>query len=132
MYSTDPIADMLTRIRNALMRHKSNTEIPHSKIKESIIKIFLQYKFIAKFKIEGSGKNKMIILEFTGDELPISPISQITRLSRPGRRVHLNWRRIPSIKNGRGLVIVSTDKGLMTGFEARRKKLGGEIICSIY
>ena len=132
MYSTDPIADMLTRIRNALMRNHIKVIIPYSQIKHQIAKIFLQYKFIASFKIEGEGKHKAIIVDLVDDKSPISPITALSRLSRPGRRVYVGWRLIPQIKNGRGLVILSTNKGLMAGKEARKANLGGEIVCSIY
>ena len=131
MYSTDPIADMLTRIRNALMRHHERVEIPYSRIKHQILKIFLEYKFIAELKVQGEGKHKIVAIKLVDEKLPISPISNVERLSRPGRRLHVGCRLIPKIKNGRGLVILSTNQGMMTGFAARKANLGGEVICSI-
>ena len=130
--STDPIADMLTRIRNALMRHHTDVTIPHSQIKEQILKIFLRYKFIADFKVVQSDKFKVIEVELTSDQQPISPITNLKRLSRPGRRLYVDKQAIPWIKNGRGLVILSTDQGLMTGRKAKKARLGGEVLCSIY
>lgn len=132
MYSTDPIADMLTRIRNALMRQKDQAIIPYSEIKLQIASVFEKYKFIARLKVEGEGKNKIIVIDLTDDKLAISPITELKKISRPGRRVYAGWQEIPRIKNGRGLVVMSTDQGIITGFEANQKKIGGEIICSIY
>ena len=132
MHSTDPIADMLTRIRNALMRGHARVSIPYSQIKHQIVKIFLRYKFVAGLKVEGEGRRKAIVVTLTDDGLPVSPITALERLSKPGRRVYSGWRTLPRIKNGRGLVILSTNQGLMTGAEARRASLGGEVICSIY
>ena len=132
MYSTDPIADMLTRIRNALMRQKSEVIIPHSQIKHQIALILKQYQFIAQFKLGTVDNQKAVIINLTDDQLPLSPIHELKRISTPGRRTHVGWQDIPYVKNGRGLVILSTDRGLMAGFEARRQKLGGEIICSVY
>ncbi len=132
MYSTDPIADMLTRIRNALMRNHNKVVIPYSQIKHQIASILLHYKFITDLKVEGEGKNKIVTVSLTSEKSPISPITALQRFSTPGRRVYVGWRLIPRIKNGRGLVILSTNEGLMTGFEARRANLGGEVICSIY
>ena len=132
MYSTDPIADMLTRIRNALMRDHETIEVPYSQIKHQVLKIFLEYDFIASLKVQGQGKHKQINVRLTSEALPISPISNLTRLSRPGRRVYVGWRLIPRVKNGRGLVVLSTNKGLMSGFAARKANMGGEVICSIY
>ena len=132
MYSTDPIADMLTRIRNALMRNHNKVVIPYSQIKHQIANILLRYKFVADLKIEGEGKNKIVTVSLTNEKSPISPITALQRLSTPGRRVYVGWRLIPRIKNGRGFVILSTNQGLMTGSEARRANLGGEVICSIY
>ena len=130
--STDPIADMLTRMRNALMRQHQSVVIPYSQIKERIGQIFKQYKFIASLKISGKGKDKAMLINLIDDDLPISPISNLQRISRPGRRVHVGWKSIPQIKNGRGMVLISTDQGIMTGQQARKKNLGGEVLCSIY
>ena len=132
MYSTDPIADMLTRIRNALMRGYGQVEIPYSQIKHQIAKIFLRHQFVAGLKVTGQGKDKVLTVDLVSEAAPISPITTLKRLSRPGRRVYVGWRLIPRVKSGRGLVILSTNKGLMTGTEARRANLGGEVICSIY
>ena len=132
----DPIADMLTRIRNALMRQKETVSMPYSRLKHEVAQIFLKYRFIVDIKIETrplkKSQHQVLILSLVNKQAPISPITKLQRLSRPGRRQHVKYQLIPQIKSGRGLVIISTDKGLMTGFEAQRQKLGGEVLCSIY
>lgn len=132
----DPVADMLTRIRNALMRNKSSVTMPYSRIKEQIAQIFLQSQFIVAVSTGNvatkKSRHKTLTLVLTNDERPISPISQLQRLSKPGRRVYVGHHLIPRVKSGRGLVILSTDQGLMTDRQARQKKLGGEVLCSIY
>ena len=132
MYSTDPIADMLTRIRNALMRDRTRVEIPYSQIKQQILEIFLKHRFVAGLKAVGEGKNRLLVVDLVDEKLPISPITELTRLSRPGRRVYVGWQLIPQVKSGRGLVVLSTNQGLMTGPAARKANLGGEVLCSIY
>ncbi|MCY3804752.1 MAG: 30S ribosomal protein S8 [Candidatus Saccharibacteria bacterium] len=132
MYSTDPIADMLTRIRNALMKNQPRAVIPYSQIKEKIAQILVKHQFVAGLKINGQLKDKVITITLINDKLPINPINEIKRLSKPSRRYYVDCQNIPTIRNGRGIVIISTDKGLMTGRQARRSKLGGEVICSIY
>ena len=133
---SDPVADMLTRIRNALMRQKETVSMPYSRLKHGIAQIFLKYRFIVDIKVETvslkKSKHKVLVLHLTNEQAPVSPITKLQRLSRPGRRLHVKYELIPVIKSGRGLVVVSTDKGLMTGFEAQRQKMGGEVLCSIY
>ena len=133
---SDPIADMLTRVRNALMRQKETVEMPYSRLKAEVAAIFLKHDFIVKVEVKKEtikkSQQKLLVLHLTNSEKPISPISKLQRLSRPGRRFYVKHSLIPRIKSGRGLVVISTDKGLMTGFEAQRLKLGGEVLCSIY
>ena len=132
MNSTDPIADMLTRIRNALMRRQPRVVIPYSQLKEEVARIFLKSGYIANLRVKGEIPNKVLEVELINDKLPISPITALERWSRPGRRRYVDWRTIPTVKNGRGLLVLSTNKGLMTGREAQTARLGGEIMCSIY
>ena len=132
MYSTDPIADMLTRIRNALMRRHHEVVIPYSHLKEEMAKIFLKSGYITNFKVEGQLASKILRLELTNNQRPISPITNLKRWSRPGRRLYMGWREIPLVKSGRGLLVVSTNRGLLSDQQARTARLGGEIICSIY
>ena len=131
MVSTDPIADMLTRIRNALLVRKEEVSMPHSKMKQSVAEILAENKFIESTKVKGTGIEKALVLTVMS-ETGVSPITEINRVSKPGRRVYAKVADIPTIKRGRGLVIVSTSKGVMTGAEAKSKKLGGEVLCSVY
>jgi small subunit ribosomal protein S8 len=131
MVSTDPIADMLTRIRNALAVRQEEVRMPHSKIKQSVAEILAANKYIVGTSVEGEGIEKSLVLQIMGAELS-SPITEIKRVSKPGRRVYAKVKDIPTIKQGRGLVIVSTSKGVMTGADARTQKLGGEVLCQIY
>ncbi len=131
MVSTDPIADMLTRIRNALAVRQEQVAMPHSKIKQSVAEILAENKYIVSSKVEGSGIEKSLVLKVI-EENSNSPITEISRVSKPGRRVYSKVKDIPTVKQGRGMVIVSTSKGIMTGTQAKSKKLGGEVICKVY
>lgn len=129
--TTDPIADMLTRIRNAIAVGKSEISLPHSKIKENVaISLknngFLQDVSVQELKI---GKQLQIIINHSGEN---ARITEIKRLSKPGRRAYTNAREIPAVKRGRGVLIISTSKGLMTGDEAKQQGVGGELICQVY
>ena len=129
--STDPIADMLTRIRNAINVQKSEVSLPHSKIKEAVARSLAANGFIMSVSVTdlSVGKQLHIVIN-PGDEN--AKITEIKRLSKPGRRHYTGATEIPTIKRGRGIVIVSTSKGLMTGKEAKEQGLGGELIASVY
>lgn len=131
MYSTDPIADMLTRIRNAIMIQKTSVDVPYSKMKEQIAKILKSNNFVDSISVEGAGKDKVITIQLN-KELDQSRITEISRVSKPGRRVYASSTEIPRVKSGRGMIVMSTSKGLMTGTEATKAKIGGEVICSVY
>jgi len=128
MTSTDPIADMLTRVRNALAVHKNEVTLPHSTIKEAVAKIFVEYGYFADVSVEKDGFRKHLTITFAEGVT----INEIKRISKPGRRVYAKVKDIPRIKKGRGIVIVSTPKGVMEGNVAREQKLGGELLCSVY
>ena len=124
---TDPIADMLTRIRNASAVFKKEVFIPFSKQKKAIAKIFIKEGYLNKLKVQ----NKNLILELRYERgKPV--ISGIQRVSRPGLRTYLPYKRLPKVLSGLGMTVVSTSKGLMTGSKARKNKLGGEVICKIW
>jgi len=129
--TTDPIADMLSRIRNAVAVSKGEIDLPHSKSKESIARLLKQNRFINDVSVTDAtiGKNLRLVLSQTNTS---SPITEIVRLSKPGRRQYTGYDEIPVVKRGRGIVIVSTSKGMMTGSEAKKQHLGGELICRIY
>lgn len=126
---TDPIADMLTRIRNAQASRHDRVSMPHSKIKEAIAKILTDNGFIDGFKVEGEGHMKYIVIDLKSDG---EAITSLIRVSKPGRRMYANSQNIPLVLGGRGLVILSTSGGVMSGREARQKGLGGELICKVW
>ncbi len=131
MTSTDPIADMLTRVRNAINVRKNEVTLPHSKVKESVARLLKDNHFIDEVKVTDATVGKSLKLTINSDS-GNARITEITRLSKPGRRHYVGTAEIPVVKRGRGLVIVSTSKGMMTGDQAKKQKLGGELICKVY
>lgn len=131
MVSTDPISDMLTRIRNAIAVSKSEVSMPYSKIKLSVAQILAKNGFISAVSANGKGIDKKITIVI--NEQNANPkITEIDRLSRPGRRLYVKAKEIPKVKSGRGIVIVSTPKGVMSGADAKKSAVGGELICKVY
>lgn len=131
MVSTDPISDMLTRIRNAIAVGKSDIVMPHSRIKQSVAELLQKSGFIHEVKSDGAGIDKKILIKINTDK-ENAKITEIARLSRPGRRLYSSASDIPVVKRGRGIIIVSTSKGIMTGDQAKKAKIGGELICEVY
>jgi small subunit ribosomal protein S8 len=131
MVSTDPIADMLTRIRNAILVRKGAVTMPHSKVKQSVAELLKANGFVADVKVSDEGIAKRLEITINND-LENARITEIQRLSKPGRRAYASAAEIPKIKGGRGIVIVSTSKGMMTGDDARKAGVGGELICKVY
>ena len=129
---TDPIADMITRIRNAGLARHDRTEVPASRLKEEVAKILKLEGFIADVRrSEGEGTEKLtIVLKYGRDRQ--SAIDGIRRVSRPGRRVYVRHDRIPRVLSGLGISILSTSRGLMSDREARRQKVGGELLCEVW
>jgi small subunit ribosomal protein S8 len=130
--STDPIADMLTRIRNAIAVRKNTVSMPHSKLKEGLAKILKDNNYIDDYQVvkgEVIGRTLNITIN---DVNKNARITEIERISRPGRRTYANVKFIPTVKQGRGLVVLSTSSGLMTGTQAKAKNIGGELICKVY
>jgi len=132
MAFVDPISDMITRIRNAQMRFLNNVKIPSSKFRVKILDVLKQEGYISDYKILSDQKNKNnISVDLKYDNgLPV--IKEIKRVSKPGRRIYARASSIPKIKNGLGLAIVSTSKGIMTDNDARNQNVGGEIICRVF
>ncbi len=128
---TDPIADMLTRIRNALTAGHKSVSIPASKLKRELARILKEQGYIANYKIADQGSVSVIDIGLAYTESKESVIKEIKRISKPSRRVYADKKRIPRIKDGLGVCVLSTSKGIMTGAEARRQGIGGEVICSI-
>jgi small subunit ribosomal protein S8 len=129
--TTDPIADMLTRIRNAIAVRKYEISLPHSKVKESVAQILAKNSFLSKVEIEDAAVGKVMRIVIAEPNAN-AKITEITRLSKPGRRYYSNADKIPTVKRGRGIVVVSTSHGMMTGDEAKKKGIGGELICKVY
>lgn len=131
MVSTDPISDMLTRVRNAIAVSKSEVRMPYSKIKQSVAELLSSNNFVDNVTVEGEGIAKVLIITINAESTN-ARITEIQRISRPGRRSYTSADKIPTVKRGRGIVIVSTSKGLMTGGEAKKSRIGGELICKVY
>jgi len=128
---TDPIADMLVRIKNANQRKHKTVSIPHSKQKVAIAEIIKKDGFITDFREEGKGVNKVIIvsLKYKGNQ---KAITGIKRVSKPGLRVYTDAQNIPSVLSGFGTAIISTSKGLITDKQARKEGVGGEVVAYIW
>ena len=129
--TTDPISDMLTRIRNAIAVRKVEVSLPHSKVKESVARLLKDSNFIDSVDVKDAEVGKTLTVRLN-DEQSSARITEIVRLSKPGRRYYVSAREIPIVMRGRGIVIVSTSKGLMTGKQATAEHLGGELICKVY
>lgn len=127
----DTIADMLTRLRNAQLREKDFIEIPFSKINFSVIRLLVKEGYLKKaFRKEKDGVKYIRVALFY--EKKDTGIKNIKRISRPGRRIYRGYKEITQVLNGLGVAILSTSEGIMTNKEARRKKIGGEVICEVY
>ncbi len=131
LQSTDPIADLLTRIRNAIMAGKHEIRVPASKMKKTVAEQLKKTGYLTEVKVEkGTPRDTLVIV--INEPGKNATINEIERVSRPGRRVYAAVADIPRVKSGRGVLLVSTSQGLMTDSEARRAKLGGELICKVY
>ena len=128
----DPIADMLTRIRNALVVRHSYVEVPASQIKKAIADLLVKEGFVASAEYEGEGVEKHIKIVLKYGENGQKVISGIKRISKPGLRVYSGANELPVVLNGLGIAVISTSKGIMTDKEARAKNLGGEVIAYVW
>lgn len=133
--TSDPIADMLTRVRNALMAGKLTVEIPRSKIKAEIARILKEEGFIEDYTLGDEKPAAMIHikLKYYGSRRTRRPvITNLTRISKPGRRVYRGRRELPRVLSGTGIAIMTTPKGVMTAQQARREHVGGEVLCYVW
>ena len=132
MSFTDPIADMITRIRNAQLRTLNKVSIPNSKFRAKILDVLKEEGYISDYKFLSDAKNKgsLIINLKYNNGLPV--IKEIRRISKPGRRIYTKADSIPRIQSGLGIAIVSTSMGIMSDNDARSKNIGGEIICKVF
>ena len=130
--TSDPIADMLTRVRNALAARHPKVDVPASKLKTEIARILKEEGYITNYKVaeEGAKKTIKIYLKYGNDSRPV--ISEIHRVSRPGCRVYVGQQNIPRVLGGLGINILTTPRCVMTGRAAHREKVGGEILCRIW
>ena len=130
--TSDPIGDMLTRIRNAQMARHPKVDVPASKLKMEIARILKEEGFITNFKLaeDGAKKSIRIYLKYTSGNVPL--ISRIERVSRPGCRVYVASREVPKVLGGLGINILTTPRGVMTGSAARKEHLGGEVLCQLW
>ena len=131
MSLNDPIGDMLARIKNSLLRNHKKVELPSSNFKVKIAEVLKNEGFIKDFKVSSEEKKPMLSLELkyhSGNPV----ISAFERVSKPGRRIFSSADSLPKINNGLGIAIVSTPKGVMTDIDARKQKVGGEIICNVF
>ena len=131
MSFTDPIADMITRIRNAQLRTLNTVNIPNSKFRARILNVLKEEGYISDYKLLSNEENKESIMVDLKYNKGLPVIKEIRRVSKPGRRIYTRAGSIPKIQNGLGIAIVSTSMGIMSDNEARQKNIGGEIICKV-
>ncbi len=131
LQSTDQIADLITRIRNAIMVGKTEIRIPTSKLKLAVAESLMDAGYIDSCEVE-AGEPRGVLHVVINQEGAPARITEIKKVSKPGRRVYTSVEDIPTIKSGRGAVLISTSKGIMTGREAKKQHLGGEILVKVY
>ena len=131
LQSTDQVADLLTRIRNAIMVGKTEVRVPTSKLKVAVVDGLKKSGYLADYKVE-KGTPRDILFVSINEEGKNPAINEIEKVSKPGRRVYVGASEIPTVKSGRGIVLLSTSKGVMTGQEAKKNRLGGEILVRVY
>ena len=129
---TDPIADMLTRIRNAIAAKHVRIFVPASRLKLEIARILKEEGYINNYDVRGEGVKKTLRIFLRYDARGASTITHLARVSKPGRRVYMGSQEIPKVLNGYGINIISTSRGLMSGKRARQEKVGGEVLAEIY
>ncbi len=132
MSMTDPIADMLTRIRNANMVSHETVEIPSSKLKVELAKLLKSEGFIDGYEVKEDGKFKVLVVTLKYDERRKPVITKLERISKPGLRNYCKAKNLPKVLGGLGIAIVSTSKGLLTDRKARKENIGGEVLCYVY
>ncbi|MBR2741304.1 30S ribosomal protein S8 [Candidatus Saccharibacteria bacterium] len=131
LQSTDQIADLITRIRNAVMVGKNEILVPTSKLKAGVVDVLAKNGYVAKAEIV-EGEPRAMLKVTINEPGMVAKINEISKVSKPGRRVYSSAEDLPTIKSGRGMIIVSTSKGLMTGREAKKNRLGGEILVKVW
>lgn len=129
---TDPVADMLTRVRNANMALHDQVRMPASKLKAEIAKLLEAEGYISGWEEAGEGKDRELIVTLKYDRSRRQVISGLRRVSKPGRRVYVDRDSVPKVLGGMGVAVLSTSQGLLSGQEARRRGIGGEVLCEVW
>lgn len=124
---TDPISDLLTRLRNAASANHDTVSVPHSKLKEEVVRVMKEKGFVKEYETEKEGAHSELVVTLH-ENRPLT----LKRISSPGQRLYIRTKDIKGTKGGLGMVILSTSKGIMTATDAKKQKLGGELICEIY
>ncbi len=135
MSMSDPIADMLTRIRNGLGRQQATVAMPYSKVKGDIAEVLKAEGFIEDYEVLPQSPQAVLVvkLKYVGERRDRrSVITGLTRMSKPGRRMYVGKQEVPWVRSGMGIAILTTSKGVMTGQEARRRGVGGELLCKVW
>jgi len=132
MTMTDPIADFLTRIRNALLAKHETTEIPASKLKWRLAEILKAEGYIVEAQLVGEGLHKVIRIVLKYDPGEVSVMQSLQRISKPGRRIYVTADQLPRVLNGLGVAVISTSRGMMSDRECRRLHIGGEVMCQVW
>ena len=129
---SDPIADMLTRIRNGMAARHNKVDIPGSKVKIEMARILKEEGYVANYRVANDDRKQVlkVYLKYRPDRRPV--ITRLARVSKPGRRVYVDSKHVPRVIGGMGVCILTTSKGVMTGRQARKKGVGGEVLCTVY
>lgn len=129
---TDPIGDMLTRIRNAGTARHAQTRCPSSRQKLAVAKVLQQAGFIGGVKVEAQDGHPTLVIDIRYDDRGRALIDGIRRVSKPGRRVYVNTKDVPTVRRGLGVAVMSTSKGILSDKDAREQKVGGEVVCEVW
>lgn len=129
---SDPIADMLTRIRNGMAARSHKVDIPGSKVKIELARILKEEGYVSNYRVANDNRKQVlkVYLKYRPDRKPV--VTRMKRVSKPGRRVYVNSRGIPRVIGGMGICVLTTSRGVMTGREARKRRVGGEVLCTVY
>ena len=129
---SDPIADMLTRIRNGMAARHNKVEIPGSKVKIEMARILKEEGYVANYRVANDDRKQVlkVYLKYRPDRRPV--ITRLARVSKPGRRVYVDSKHVPRVIGGMGVCILTTSRGVMTGRQARKQGVGGEVLCTVY
>jgi small subunit ribosomal protein S8 len=132
MAITDPIADMLTRIRNAAMVHHDSVLVPSSKVKMAIAKILKEEGFVADYEVVKGKPQRMLKIRLRYDNKGLPLLNGLERVSKPGLKLYIQRKEVPRVYGSMGIAIISTSRGIMTGHQARRQGIGGEVLCNVW